>query len=94
MYPDVRAVQKRIEDSYEAAAPQIEARALEAYKENPAKAVAMLTAYSDSCAMSATDSYRKLGEYLLVAPLSPGYNENYYRRVVESDTTGWLKVRK
>ena len=29
-----------------------------------------------------------------VAPLSPGYNENYYRRVVESDTTGWLKVRK
>ena len=118
MYPDVRAVQKRIEDSYEAAAPQIEARALEAYKENPAKAVAMLTAYSDSCAMSATDSYRKLGEYLLVkyldgrikkekdgkfertadgypvAPWSPGYNENYYRRVVESDTTGWLKVRK
>ena len=78
----------------------------------------MLTAYSDSCAMSATDSYRKLGEYLLVkyldgrikkekdgkfertadgypvAPLSPGYNENYYSRVVESDTTGWLKVRK
>ena len=118
MYPDVRAVQKRIEDSYEAAAPQIEARALEAYKENPAKTVEMLTAYSDSCAMSATDSYRKLGEYLLVkyldgrikkekdgkfertadgypvAPLSPGYNENYYRRVVESDTTGWLKVRK
>ena len=118
MYPDVRAVQKRIEDSYEAAAPQIEARALEAYKENPAKAVEMLTAYSDSCAISATDSYRKLGEYLLVkyldgrikkekdgkfertadghpvAPLSPGYNENYYRRVVESDTTGWLKVRK
>ena len=40
MYPDVRAVQKRIEDSYEAAAPQIEARALEAYKENPAKAAA------------------------------------------------------
>ena len=64
MYPDVCAVQKRIEDSYEAAAPQIEARALEAYKENPAKAVEMLTAYSDSCAMSATDSYRKLATNL------------------------------
>lgn len=118
MYPDLLAVQRTIEDGYEAAMPAIEARALEAYKRNPEEAVTMLTAYSDSCAMAATERYRKLGEYLLVkyldgrqrkeadgkfertadgypvGPLQPGYNEDYYRRIVKSDSTGWLKVRK
>lgn len=118
MYPDLAAVQKQIEDGYAAAMPIVEARALEAYKHNPAEAVKMLTAYSDSCAMAATERYRKLGEYLLVkyldgrqkkeedgkfkrtadgypvGPLQPGYNDDYYRRLVESDSTGWLKMRK
>ena len=65
-YPDVRKVQSEIEHSYIASTKNIEEAALKIYKESPEKAVALLTAFSDSVAENATARYRKLGEYLLV----------------------------
>lgn len=65
-YPEVQKVQSELESSYTESTRAIEAKALEAYKESPEKAIAMLTNFSDSVAENATGRYRKLGEYLLV----------------------------
>lgn len=118
LYPDVKRVQTEIEDGYEANQPLIEAQALRLYEENPAKAVRLLSDYSNLSAEHATARYKKLGEYLLMkymdgrmknedngqfaktpagypaSPASPGYNEEYYRKVVEADTTQHLRIRE
>lgn len=118
LYPDVKRVQTEIEDGYEANQPLIEAQALRLYKDNPAKAVRLLSDYSNLSAEHATARYKKLGEYLLMkymdgrmkkedngqfaktpagypaSPASPGYNEEYYRKVVEADTTQHLRIRE
>ena len=116
LYPDVKRVQTEIEDGYEANQPLIEAHRL--YEDNPAKAVRLLSDYSNLSAEHATARYKKLGEYLLMkymdgrmknedngqfaktpagypaSPASPGYNEEYYRKVVEADTTQHLRIRE
>ena len=118
LYPDVKRVQTEIEDGYEANQPLIEAQALRLYEDNPAKAVRLLSDYSNLSAEHATARYKKLGEYLLMkymdgrmknedngqfaktpagypaSPVSPGYNEEYYRKVVEADTTQHLRIRE
>ena len=118
LYPDVKRVQAEIEDGYEANQPLIEAQALRLYEDNPAKAVRLLSDYSNLSAEHATARYKKLGEYLLMkymdgrmknedngqfaktpagypaSPASPGYNEEYYRKVVEADTTQHLRIRE
>ena len=118
LYPDVKRVQTEIEDGYEANQPLIEAQALRLYEDNPAKAVRLLSDYSNLSAEHATARYKKLGEYLLMkymdgrmknedngqfaktpagypaSPASPGYNEEYYRKVVEADTTQLLRIRE
>ena len=118
LYPDVKRVQTEIEDGYEANQPLIEAQALSLYEDNPAKAVRLLSDYSNLSAEHATARYKKLGEYLLMkymdgrmknedngqfaktpagypaSPASPGYNEEYYRKVVEADTTQHLRIRE
>lgn len=118
LYPDVKRVQTEIEDGYEANQPLIEAQALRLYEDNPAKAVRLLSDYSNLSAEHATARYKKLGEYLLMkymdgrmknedngqfaktpagypaSPASPGYNEEYYRKVVEADTTQHLLIRE
>ena len=118
LYPDVKRVQTEIEDGYEANQPLIEAQALRLYEDNPAKAVRLLSDYSNLSAEHATARYKKLGEYLLMkymdgrmknedngqfaktpagypaSPASPGYNEEYYRKVVEADTTHHLRIRE
>lgn len=118
LYPDVKRVQTEIEDGYEANQPLIEAQALRLYEDNPAKAVRLLSDYSNLSAEHATARYKKLGEYLLMKymdgrmknedngqfaktpagypalPASPGYNEEYYRKVVEADTTQHLRIRE
>ena len=118
LYPDVKRVQTEIEDGYEANQPLIEAQALRLYEDNPAKAVRLLSDYSNLSAEHATARYKKLGEYLLMkymdgrmknedngqfaktpagypaSPASPGYNEEYYRKVVEVDTTQHLRIRE
>lgn len=118
LYPDVKRVQTEIEDGYEANQPLIEAQALRLYEDNPAKAVRLLSDYSNLSAEHATARYKKLGEYLLMkymdgrmknedngqfaktpagypaSPASPGYNEEYYRKVVEADSTQHLRIRE
>ena len=118
LYPDVKRVQTEIEDGYEANQPLIEAQALRLYEDNPAKAVRLLSDYSNLSAEHATARYKKLGEYLLMKYMdgrmknedngqfaktpagypaslaSPGYNEEYYRKVVEADTTQHLRIRE
>ena len=118
LYPDVKRVQTEIEDGYEANQPLIEAQALRLYEDNPAKAVRLLSDYSNLSAEHATARYKKLGEYLLMkymdgrmknedngqfaktpagypaSPASPGYNEEYYRKVVEADTTQHRRIRE
>lgn len=118
LYPDVKRVQTEIEDGYEANQPLIEAQALRLYEDNPAKAVRLLSDYSNLSAEHATARYKKLGEYLLMkymdgrmknedngqfaktpagypaSPASPGYNEEYYQKVVEADTTQHLRIRE
>lgn len=66
MIPDVRKVQKRLEDSYEAQQPSVEAKALAIYKNNPAEAVEFLTNYSVNTAQESTRQYQELAKYLFV----------------------------
>ena len=66
MYPDVKKVQSEIENSYVESTRRVEEQAVALYKQSPEKAVALLTAFSDSVSENATARYRKLGEYLLV----------------------------
>lgn len=66
MYPDVQRVQNELESSYTQSTKDIEKKALEVYKQSPAKAVEMLTQFSDSVSENATARYKQLGEYLLV----------------------------
>lgn len=66
MIEDIRKVQSGIEDAFEQNQPTIEAQALEAYKESPAKAAALLNDYVITVAQDATARYKALGEYLFV----------------------------
>ena len=66
MIPDVRRVQKGLEDSFEAQQPQVEAKALAIYKNNPAEAVEFLTNYSVNTAQESTRQYQELTKYLFV----------------------------
>ena len=88
--------------------PAIDKAAQELYEKNPDKAKEFLTWYSATTADTATERWKKLGEYLLVKymdgnmkkevdghfmdngyglsemPDFPGYDEAYYRSIVES----------
>lgn len=66
MVDDMRAVQGRLEDTYAEAQAGIEHAALELYGKDPAKAKEFLTNYSCMTAQAAVDSWKKLGEYLIV----------------------------
>ena len=66
MIPDVRRVQQGIEDSFQAQQPQVEAKALAIYKNNPADAVEFLTNYSVNSAQATTRKYQDLAKYLFV----------------------------
>ncbi len=66
MIPDVRRVQQGIEDAFQAQQPQVEAKALAIYKNNPADAVEFLTNYSVNSAQATTRKYQDLAKYLFV----------------------------
>ena len=66
MIDDMRAVQKGLEDTYEQAQAGIEAQALKLYEEDPKKAQAFLTNYTSQAAVTAVESWKKLGEFLIV----------------------------
>lgn len=108
MIKDIRKVQQELENGYKEMLPAIDKAAQELYEKNPDKAKEFLTWYSATTADTATERWKKLGEYLLVKymdgnmkkevdghfmdngyglsemPDFLGYDEAYYRSIVES----------
>ena len=66
MIDDLREVQKQAEDGFFAVQTEVEAKAMEMYKESPAKAKEYLTGYTVQTAQNMLDGWKKLGEYLIV----------------------------
>ncbi|MBQ8520339.1 MAG: C69 family dipeptidase [Bacteroides sp.] len=66
MIDDMRKVQNRLEDSYEAAQAGIEQAAVALLAKDEAKGKEFLTNYTCMTAQAAVDNWKKLGEYLIV----------------------------
>lgn len=66
LFPSVKAVRDRLEDSYAARQNDIEAQALALYQTSPEQAKAFLNHYSDTTAVSMLAAWKELGEYLIV----------------------------
>lgn len=81
MIDDMRAVQNRLEDTYADAQDGIESAALKLYEQDPSKAKAFLTNYSCMTAESAVDSWRRLGEFLIVK-----YNDGAVKKMAKDGT--------
>jgi dipeptidase len=75
MIDDVRRVQSSLEDTYIDSQEGIEASAVKLYAESPAKAKEYLNRYTTMTAMNAVDSWKHLGEYLIVK-----YNDGVVKR--------------
>ena len=76
MIGDMRAVQSQLETQYFEAQPGIEEVAVKLQKKNNAEAVNFLTNYTCMMAQNAVDSWKKLGEFLIVM-----YNDGVVRQV-------------
>ena len=76
MMGDLREVQQSLEQSFFTAQPGIELVAQELYKKDPQEAVRFLTGYTNQMAQSAFESWKKLGEFLVVK-----YNDGVTKRV-------------
>jgi hypothetical protein len=68
-------VQSSLEDTYIDSQEGIEASAVKLYAESPAKAKEYLNRYTTMTAMNAVDSWKHLGEYLIVK-----YNDGVVKR--------------
>ena len=79
MIDDMRAVQNKLEDTYENAQAGIESAAKALYDKDPKQAVDFLTNYTEMTAHCAVDEWKKLGEYIIVK-----YND----MVVKKETNG------
>lgn len=66
MYPALQKVQQELENTYTAEIPAIDAKALELYKQDPQKAIAYLTDYTNQTAANTFNRWKQLDEYLLV----------------------------
>lgn len=76
MVEDMRTVQNSLEDTYAQAQEGIESTALKLYQQDPAKAKEFLTNYTQMTAQTAVDSWKKLGEFLIVR-----YNDGAVKRM-------------
>lgn len=76
MIGDLREVQQSLEQSFFTAQPGIEQVAQELYKKDPQEAVRFLTGYTNQMAQCAFESWKKLGEFLVVK-----YNDGVTKRV-------------
>ncbi len=81
MIDDMRAVQNNLEDTYANAQAGIESSAMSLYEKDPAKAKEFLTNYSCMTAESAVDSWKKLGEFLIVK-----YNDGAMKKMAKDGT--------
>jgi dipeptidase len=75
MIDDVRKVQNSLEDTFMDAQEGIESAAVKLYAESPDKAKDFLNRYTTMTAMNAVDSWKHLGEYLIVK-----YNDGVVKR--------------
>ncbi len=66
MIGDMRTVQNSLEDMFAGAQAGIESEAMKLYAENPQQAKAFLTNYTQMTAQTAVDSWKRLGEFLIV----------------------------
>jgi dipeptidase len=66
MFEDVRKMRDKLESSYFEKQQQIESQAKQLYSSDNNKAIALLTNYSDSIAMSMLAQWKNLGEFLVV----------------------------
>ena len=66
MIGDVRATQTELETAFNEAQPGIESAALQLWQTDPDKAKALLTDYTNMTAQSTFDTWKRLGEYLVV----------------------------
>lgn len=66
MIDDMRTVQNDLEDLYANAQDGIENTALKLYQQDPKRAQEFLTEYTNSTALTAVTSWKKLGEFLVV----------------------------
>ena len=66
MIGDMRKLQNQLEDTYEAAQAGIEQAAIAMLEQDEAKGKEFLTNYTCMTAQAAVDSWKKLGEYLIV----------------------------
>jgi len=97
MIRDIRPVQKALEDSYVDLVKDADARALELYKADPAKASAFLTQLCSKVANETTARWKQLGEYLLVKYMDGNvkkekdgkFEENGYGQIVMPNFPGY-----
>ena len=97
MIRDIRPVQKALEDSYVDLVKDADARALELYKSDPAKASAFLTQLCAKVANETTARWKQLGEYLLVKYMDGNvkkekdgkFEENGYGQIVMPNFPGY-----
>ena len=66
MIDDMRQEQKKLEDTYSQAQEGVESVALKMYADDPEKATDFLTRYTQMTAQAAVNSWKKLGEFLIV----------------------------
>ena len=76
MIGDLRNVQDNLENTFDASQEGIESVAMELYQKDPAKAVEFLTNYTSMTAQTAIDSWKKLGEFLIVR-----YNDGVMKKL-------------
>ena len=76
MIDDMRAVQNQLEDTYEDAQAGIEQAAVALLEKDAAKGKEFLTNYTCMTAQAAVDSWKKLGEFLIVK-----YNDGVVKKV-------------
>ncbi len=109
MIKDIQVVQRELEGKFLAAQPEIEAAALNLYKQSPQMAREYLTAYSVKEGNDVVKRWKKLGEFLLYKYLDgnlkvlkvngqievthPGYPKEWYKRIVE-ETGDHFKVKE
>ena len=76
MIEDVKAIRGELEGTFFDAQGAVEATALALYQQSPEKAKAYLTNYSNMVAQNTIDTWKKLGEYLVVK-----YNDGVIKRM-------------
>lgn len=76
MVEDMRTVQNSLEDMYADAQEGVENAAMKLYQKDPQQAKEFLTNYTSMSAQTAVDSWKKLGEFLVVR-----YNDGAVKRV-------------